>query len=514
MATRTSIDLHADGCRLAEVYLSSSRRADAAEARVRAFGAVAAPADSNALSEWLAEKRNAAKLGRQAWVTIWGLRSAQQFLRLPPARPGDLEALAAREARKDIATVETEGDRASVGIMVGDEVTVGTHRRREVSLVAVSTGEVRKRIQPVVDAGFVVEGVLTPALALTAVARAQRDTAPGSAGAYVALTARATCVAIVRDGLLLFARELPWGFEAEPAVEAVSARLASELRRSVLFFKQTFRASVDGVVLCGEMPNLRSLSAPLGEAVSLPVQAADSLTGLDAASIPEPAVQFRAEVAGLRLAIATGAETVPPVNLLPASIRVGRESRARTLRLSASVAASVALVAAAYVFVGRTSAQYETEQASIQEELAALEPEARRRDQLRESYTLAASQGLALAAFNSQGPRLTRFLEALSAATPDEIVLSSLTAEADGMRWNTTVTGIAVTPDAASGQAAVNTLLRRLAESPFAGVPVEPPSFRMVSGSGAATGPSSDASPLVAEGMSGVEFELHLQVEK
>jgi Tfp pilus assembly protein PilN len=294
----------------------------------------------------------------------------------------------------------------------------------------------------------------------------------------------------------------------------VSARLASELRRSVLFFKQTFRASVDRVVVCGDMPDVRTLTAPLGEAVSLPVSAADSLAGLDASSIPEPAAQFRTEVAALRLAIASGAETVPPINLLPDSIRVGRESRARTVRLSGSVAASVAVVAAAYVFVGRTSAQYETEQAKIQNELASLEPEARHRDQLRGAYALAASQGLALAAFDSQGPRLTRFLEALSAATPDEIVLSSVSAEADGMRWNTTVTGIAVTPDAASGQAAVNALLRRLAESPFAGAPVDPPSFRMVSGSGAATGTSGDATHRIAEGMSGVEFELHLRVEK
>ncbi len=512
MATRTSIELHADGCRLAEVYLSSSRQAG--EARVRAFGAVAASPDSAAVSDWLAEQRNAARLGRQAWVTVWGLRSAQQFLRLPPAKPGDLEALATREARKDIAALETEGDPASVGIMVGAEVTVGTHRRREVSVVAVSTGEVRKRIQPVVDAGFVVEGVLTPALALTAVARAERDTALGSAGAYVALTARSTCVAIVRDGLLLFARELPWGYEAEPAAAAVSARLASELRRSVLFFKQTFRASVDRVVLCGDMPDVRSLTALLGEAVSLPIQAADSLTGLNAASIPEPAAQFRAEVAALRLAIASGAETPPPINLLPAAIRVGRESRARTLRLTAAVAASLALVATGYMFVGQTSAQYDTEKALIQDELAALEPEARRRDELRESYVLAASQGLALAAFNSQGPRFTRFLEALSAATPDEIVRGSVAAEADGMQWNTTVTGIAVTPDAASGQAAVNALLRRLADSPFAGAPVDPPSFRMVSGSGAATGTSGDATHFIAEGMSGVEFELHLRVEK
>jgi len=514
MSTRTSIELYAEGCRLAEVHVSSGRdrAAAAAGARVRAFASLTD--DANTLSGSLATLRGNRKLGRGAWVTIWGLRSAQQFLRLPPARPADLEALAAREARKEIAPLETDGDGASLGIMLGGEIAMGTHRRREVSMVAVSTAEVLRRIQPIVDAGFVIEGVLTPALALTAVARAQRDTIPGSSGAYIALTARATCLAIVRDGLLLFASELPWGYEAESAPDAVIARLASELRRSVLFFKQTFRAPVDHVVLCGDMPNLRALTAPLGDALTLPVQTGDSLAGIDAAAIPEPAERFRADVAALRLAIATGAEPDPPINLLPSAIRAGRRSRARTLRLTASVAASVAVVVIASLYVGRISSRYDSDRARIEHERAALEPEARRRDELRHAYALAASQRSALDAFNSQGPRLTRLLEALSAATPDEIVLSSVQADADGRQWNITVNGIAVTGDAASGQAAVNTLLRRLAESPFAGAPVQPPSLRMVSGAGAATGTSGDSSRVIADGMSGVEFELQLRLEK
>ena len=128
-------------------------------------------------------------------------------------------------------------------------------------MVAVSAAEVRRRIQPVVDAGFAVEGVLTPALALAAIARAQHGAAQGSAGAYVVLTARATCAAIVRDGLLLFAREMPWGYESDVAPDGVGARLASELRRSVLFFKQTFRAPVDHVVLCCDCRTSARLTA-------------------------------------------------------------------------------------------------------------------------------------------------------------------------------------------------------------------------------------------------------------
>ena len=515
MPTRTSIELYPDGCRLVDVSVASraAGASGADEARVRAFASFEA-ADASALAAQLASLRTGRRLSREAWVTVWGLRSAQQFLRLPPAKSADLEALAAREARKDIAPLEADGDRATVGIMPGGEVTIGTQRRREVSMVAVSTTEVLRRIQPIVDAGFVVEGVLTPALALTAVARARRETLPGSAGAFVALGSRAACLAIVRDGILLFARELPWGHEADSAPDAVGARLASELRRSVLFFKQTFRASVDHIGLCGDMPNLRALTAPLGEALSVPVQIGDSLTGIDAAAVPEPADRFRAAVGALRLTIAAGSEFAPPINLLPVSIRTGRESRAHAIRLSAAAAASLGVVMAGYLFVSRTSARYETEKARIEQQLGTVAPEARRREELRQAYARAESQRSALAAFDSQGPRLTRLLEALSAATPDEVVLSSIKAEADGLAWKTTVNGIAITSDAASGQAAVNAMLRSLARSPYAGAPVAPPSFRMVSGAGAATGTFGESTRILPEGMSGVEFVLHLRLAR
>ena len=69
---------------------------------------------------------------------------------------------------------------------------------------------------------------MNQALALTAVARTQRDLLPGTAAVYVALTARATCLAIIRDGVLLFAREMPWGHDGavrgvEVDLERVSA---------------------------------------------------------------------------------------------------------------------------------------------------------------------------------------------------------------------------------------------------------------------------------------------------
>ncbi len=475
--------------------------------------------DPIALADFLSRYRQERKKrGRDAWVTIWGLQTAHQFLRLPPAKPADLEVLAAREARKDIAPLEKDGDRASVAIIVGAEVPVGSQRRREVSLVAASATEVRRRIQPFVDAGFVVDGVLTPALGLTAIARSQRGSLPGIAAAYVAISSRATCLAIIRDGVLLFVREMAWGHQGDagPATQdELGARLASEVRRSILFFKQTFRTSVDAVVLCGDMPNLRALTGPLGDALTVPVQTLDSLVGIDAAAVPEPAETFRSHVAALRLAIAVGADPAPPANLLPSNIRVSRAARAEVMRIAAAAAASLVLIMGAFVFAQRSASGYERERQETQRQIAQLEPEARRLDELRQAITRATAQRAALGAFDAQGPRFARFLEALSQATPDEIVLTSISARADGVHWRATVNGIAVTEAAASGQGTVNAFIKNLTDSPYVGAPVQPPSLRVVSGTGGTAGvPAGEQRIVIPEGMSGVEFELQFELSK
>jgi Tfp pilus assembly PilM family ATPase len=521
MATRTSFELYPGGCRMVEVELPGrrGRTATPADVRVKQFVTeIPGGDDQIALADYLSRYRQEQKLGKEAWVTIWGLRTAHQFLRLPPAKPGDLEMLARREARKDITPLEADGDPASVAVVMGAEVPVGQQRRREVSLVATSATEVRRRIQPFVDAGFVVDGVLTPALALTTIARSHRDGLPGTAAAYVALTSRATCLAIIRDGVLLFVREMAWGHQndAGPAShDDLGVRLASEVRRSVLFFKQTFRASVDGVVLCGDMPNMRVLTGPLAEALSVPVQTLDSLVGIDAAAVPEPAEQFRSNVAALRLAIAAGADTAPAANLLPSTIRVSRAARAEVIRLAGTAAASLAIVMGAFVFAQRSASGYERERQESAQQIAQLEPEARRLDELRQAVTLAAAQQAALGAFDSQGPRFARLLEAVSQATPDAIVMTSITASAEGTNWRATINGIAVTDDAASGQAAVNALIKALSDSPYVGTPVQPPSLRVVSGTGGAGATSgTDQHVAIPEGMSGVEFELQFELPR
>jgi len=513
MSTRTSLELHPDGCRVVEVHVRPrALSASEGDVRVRTFVPNVPGGDGPELARALGRLRQDRKLASEACVTIWGLRSSYQFLRLPPAKDEDLEALATREARKEIAPLETDGWGACVALMVGSDVQVGTHRRREVSLVAVAEADVRRRIQPITDAGFLVSRVVTPAVALTAVARSHNDLVPGTTIGYVALGSRATCVAIVRDGLLLFTREMPWG-HAEAGHEPIETRLSSELRRSILFFRQTFRTGVDGVVLCGDMANMRALTAPVGEALGVSVQTLDSLTGIDADHVPEPADPFRTEVAALRLAIAAGAEPVSHANLLPAAIRKSREARVELTRVAAAVLAGLLVVAAWYA-VARSSSGGPSEIAELEQTIAILEPQSAHVDQLRRASTVATLRQAALSALGSQGPRLARLLEVLSRSTPEEVALTGVTVQADGADWRATVEGLAVTQDAASGQGAVNRLLHRLEESPLVGPAVQPPSFRLVSGETRVRAANKNEARSIPEGMSGVEFVMQFKVPK
>src|SRR5688572_23983825 len=134
MPARTSFELHTDGCRIVDVDVRPPRlgsgQATPGDVHVRAF-VPNLPRDehrrrSSDLTASLRQVRKDHKLAKDACVTIWGLRSSYQFLRLPPAKDSDLDALAAREARHEIAPLEVDGAGACVALMVGPDVQVGT----------------------------------------------------------------------------------------------------------------------------------------------------------------------------------------------------------------------------------------------------------------------------------------------------------------------------------------------------------------------------------------------------
>lgn len=371
----TGVDLHPDQCRVVDAEVRAHDGA-AGDVRVNAFAALPEGRMSPALPSELTRLHQEQRLARDAWVTIWGLRSLHQFLRLPPVATADLEAMSLREAHYGLSAFEAEVGRASVALMIGADVHVGTHRRREVSLTAVAESEIARQIQPLVDAGFNVRGVCTPAMALTAVARRHERATSETTAAYVALESNAMCVAIVRDGVLLFSRETPWEF-AESA-DTVRERLVDELRRSLLFFRQSFRAVVERVVLCGGMPNLRAVTSSTSAALNVPVETLDSLSGIDAEVIPEPADTFRATVAALWPAIAIASQSGDQPNLLPTATRLRRETRTKMTRIAAGVVAGVLALSAWYFIASRGRDSRRAELARLEQQVARLESDVQR----------------------------------------------------------------------------------------------------------------------------------------
>jgi Tfp pilus assembly PilM family ATPase len=352
MATRTSFEIQPGLCRLVEVDATplGSRRADV---RVRHFiTAIDVDPDPVSFSATLERLRREHRLARHAAVTIWGLRSTHRFLRVPAAADADFAEMAADHATEEIALIEADGSRASLAVTLGASTTIGDRVEREVAVTAASEPEIALGIEPLTGAGVIVDRVVTPAMSLASLARGRLDRTPAPS-LYVALAAHATCIAVVADGVLLMARELPWGHvgplhpDRAERDESFDQRLAAELRRSILCFRQSFRTTLEAIVLCGDMTGLRRLTQPLGATLELPIETLDSITGIDAEAVPEPANAFHADVAALRLAIAAGAEGEPYSSLI-APVRPSRRAMGSPVALAAA-AAAVLVVIAGYV---------------------------------------------------------------------------------------------------------------------------------------------------------------------
>jgi hypothetical protein len=190
--------------------------------------------------------------------------------------------------------------------------------------------------------GVRVQSIVTPALALMSLARLRREfTAPDRVETYVALEETTTAVALVRNGLLLAASELSWGYQDRRGMtlprEEIAGRLADEIER----FLAARSASPDvlaQVCICGGLPELRSMAIRLMEQLDVEVETLDSLFGIDPVHLPQPPHEFTEHATDMRLAWAVAADWPAPVNLL----RERRRRVTKTMLSRAAVAAGVA----------------------------------------------------------------------------------------------------------------------------------------------------------------------------
>jgi hypothetical protein len=163
-------------------------------------------------------------------------------------------------------------------------------------------------VEPLTRAGFKVKRVVTPCNALGALARL-RTSRMGGAMCWVGINRNGVAIVVIRPGKLLYSHSFAWdsnvgatGSQARLLQRySLVAHLAPEVRRAIASAKQK-GTTVDGIVTCGNLPDLRALTMPLIEELDIEVETLDSLEGL----VMKPDLADRlAEVApAIRLACA------------------------------------------------------------------------------------------------------------------------------------------------------------------------------------------------------------------
>src|SRR5258706_994585 len=235
---RTGIDLSPARCTVVDASVSSRWRKHGERSllRVHNFDTLGTSDGAEALTAELKLLADNGDFSRHAWVTLWDVRSSHRYVRLPAERANDAESIAMQHG---VSVLGLEAREISVGVAEGTP-PAGARQEVELSFFPAPAEDIQTRLRPVLEAGFIVDGVCTPCGALWAQARLRRSSVPGAVHAYVALGASLSAVVIVRNGFLLYGKENDLGFAEAANTSAVAARdelsdwLARPVRQSFL----------------------------------------------------------------------------------------------------------------------------------------------------------------------------------------------------------------------------------------------------------------------------------------
>lgn len=511
MANRLGIELLPTTCRIIEVLAPTDwlgrRRARAGVSRVKAFHEI--PYSPETAASCAAEvRRLMGRRVRETRVAVWGLRSTHQVLYLPRGSRDEIETLARRDGRSK--ALGAAARQAADSVMIGEYVEAG---RVETGYVSVPAGEIQARVQPFLDAGVSVAGAVTPAVAHALLVRQRWGLFGDAATAVLSVNGRATAITVVRGGVVLFARELPWGHDSDRSdrgggfdAQAFAAELAAEVRRSLVFLKQQFKVDVGHVLVCGDLADLRTLTGPLTHELSVEVETVDSLDGFDVAHLPEPTEEFRSRIGAYRTAWALAVDNAPPMNLVPHEVKTVRIDRPSQLRIGWAIAAAAVVAAAGWGAGDYLARAARTDLGELRRQAAVLEPELERLGEARRMARVVAARSAALQAFATQGPRLARVLEAIAKVGSRNMALNAVTVTPGVGTWRVRIEGQIEGENAGSVQSAFNGFLSSLRSSALLGEPVVPPSIRITSSEPRDPTPEEEA-PVIAQPVGPVPVE-------
>jgi len=328
MPVRLGVELSSVACRVVEIDSGPRVGHGTSTTQVRSFARLAR--EGTDAHQPLARFR-----GMQAAAVVWGLHADHRQVVVEQRSFGRMrrEAVAAMQR----AGAETRGRVADI---FAAPRAKGVPARPVVVALASTPGLVAA-LRWLAGEGVRLQSIVTPAIALMSLARLRRTlSSPDRLEVYVALEATATALALVRNGLLMAACELDWGYEDENGFpwhrEEIARRLAEEID-GFLAGQGAWRGALAQVCICGGLPELRSMAVGLMEALDVEVETLDSLFGIDTARLPEPADEFREHAAEYRLALAAAIDWPGPVNLL----RERNRRRTNAILARAAIAAGV-----------------------------------------------------------------------------------------------------------------------------------------------------------------------------
>ena len=155
--------------------------------------------------------------------------------------------------------------------------------------------------------------VLAPPDALCALAKRRRKAAGREGEVWLALNRQHVAMAIVEDGRLLYSRAFDWHYspaatQREELLQRYTlvAHLAPEVRHGIDVVRAEHGTSVNAIVTCGDLPDLRSLTMPLIEELDIEVEILDTLDDIavEGAAAGDPIAE---QAPAIRLACAAAA---------------------------------------------------------------------------------------------------------------------------------------------------------------------------------------------------------------
>lgn len=164
-------------------------------------------------------------------------------------------------------------------------------------------------IGPLVSAGFVIDAIVSPAQAMARLVNARKIDTTGSAVAVLSLNTHGAAIAIVSNGEPISARSFGW-LLGRPFAHGRSelleryllvSQVAPQLQHVIDFVRPVYGVAIASVLVCGNLPNLRSLTMPLIEEMDIEIETLDSLDLLESADVAPadavPSLQLAAAVA-------------------------------------------------------------------------------------------------------------------------------------------------------------------------------------------------------------------------